>query len=63
VDLDRHRGHRACAHRLLCRESSSGPDGKYTPEECAGLLLVANNNGNSAWEQGNAANEYDEHCR
>jgi len=42
---------------------SDGPDGKYTPEECAGFLLVANNNGNSGSEQRKAAVEYDTHCK
>jgi hypothetical protein len=40
-----------------------GPSGKYTPEECAGLLLVANNNGNSTWERADAAAEYDVNCQ
>ncbi|NEA37298.1 hypothetical protein [Streptomyces sp. SID13031] len=43
--------------------SSSGPDDTYTPEACTALLLVANNNGNVASEQTDAAIEYNQNCR
>jgi hypothetical protein len=34
-----------------------------TRRECAGLLLIANDNGNSTWERADAAAEYDVNCQ
>lgn len=45
-----------------CGSGHHDSTGKYTPEECAGLLLVANDNGSSHSEQGHAANEYQDNC-